>query len=428
MSEIHSELHIAPIDGIKSGGFISGLFWQTIPEGASSSEEFVRVHEELDFNAGISRDGDIKQLGLFSRKRVKGEHLYSLAATVVSAVAERFNETTFLFTGKTPSGQWVYISCRDGLILPNGDFSGTEEEVSSKFTADLSVHNWSLALMPPEWGESDDASTIALDSLVDFTKLGLDKRNKIDLYIRDPADTRKAIALSFTAAVLILGSYLGYDYWSNTQFAAKLAAQLDAERQARIALQMNQVIPPPWESMSEPLGFVSECVKQISTLSINAGGWELEGAFCDRNSAIGTWNRGKNNTIAHLKAVMPDAKINLLGGQASYTIIPTHEAPKLGDTLEPRQAVSSSMLNSMQQIGESIALVLMPPPPPQARPDGTFPPPWDWVVYNWTVSTHLDPNIILNLLNRDGLRVKRVSLAVKEGLTVWTIEGIQYAS
>lgn len=417
--------HFYLVDEKSKQYLVSGLLWQTIDGRADGKDDFAKLASEFNMDSAVVKRGNTNQLGLFNKDIIKGK-LHSLAVVIAQGIRDEKKVDTFLFAGILPNNTWVYVAVKDGVFLPTGDFSGSESDVRDKLLEDYSISDWPIIYAPEEWSNDlPGAETLSINSIVSFEKNKLPKSALAVLFVKNKEESKSNVIFILIVAILLGSGLYGYKMYQE-----KLEQeQMEADRLARLALSgmvVTEVISP-WTLMPLAAHFTQLCVDGIASVPYQPGGWFQSDLSCSDSSISAAWVRGERRTVQGLKDIIPNASFSVGGNEAGLTIpLNVNSEQPENEMLQPVRVVTEAMASQMQEINVAINLAIEPPPilPPLA--DGTPAPLPSWSVISWNLKTHFSPNDIISRLDRDGLRVKKVSLRINNGLTEWNLIGVQY--
>lgn len=410
----------------KSKIFVSGLFWQPLSGTASErTKETKRLAEEMKFDLAVWRTTTAPQVGLGSSSDGLKPGLFSAAAVISKTLEIETGARDFLCAVEIPGGRWLYVAQREGVILPNGDVIGGEDEIRSRLLNDLSLGEWPLIYAPEHWGVRE--STIERPFL-DFLpkKSGKNDYKKwwglrpVDPWLSLRSKPNKLIVPVVVIVFLIAAGLFAYKTHQEKKAAEQ--AQLDA-----IAAQV-QPIEHPWKLQPAPHAFLAACTKtmqQVKTLW--PGNWTPQTLTCINGSMNVLWKRQDYGWIKHLQAVEPNAMLAVDGETASLSIpltLPagTDEAlPKENDRVLAMYG-AAQIYRFVVTISGAAAPVVMPGQE-HVTPSQTQ----AWRELNWTAKgIMLPPDVILSALDGKGFRLKQAQAAFTGGLIIWNMEGTQY--
>lgn len=427
MSGENSNLYL-PVKGKSKACFVTGLFWQVDPGGSAIKDEFKKGAAEFVANAGVYRKGETSQLGYFEIKDELKSYssYYSLAGAVVSAIGERLGSSspTFLLAAQLDENTWYYVSCRNGVILPEGDSTGTFEEIEVQFYSDLSLDGWD-SVFTSEGLDSNSSTPILFEDICGLEKSDLDSSIKATLFLKKEGEDRKNFIIFLSVCLSLSAAFAGFQYWKKIE--AKKQAEL--EYQALTASQQQVPVKPPWHLIPTAPGYTSACVKGLNKFLLSPAGWEMKEGSCAPSGAGMSWDKGSvGGSPAAFKRVVPNSKVGLDGVTASSFTPVVYDSflEEDFDSLPDTESVSLKMTTLAHDIGMVLSLGSVPAPEPVLNPDGTVPAPIPWSVLKWSIQTGFSPSSVVRQLDDNGFRVKAISFSLQDGLPSWILEGVQY--
>lgn len=412
----------------KGRRFVSGLFWQ--PLVATNPKEVRKEAadhaDQMGFSLGVYRRGDTHQVGLASQGDDVRVGDFSVAAMISKTleIEGHANDALIAVPVGGQDDRWIYFAQRDGVILPDGDFIGTSDEVRAAMHTHYSVSNWSYIVAPSYWSFRDSVERTFRDFLPKT------KKQKVayhDWWALAPINVsskdvlRKILPSVVLASTLALAAIYGYHTYS--VYKKRIAAEQAAKVAAELARQKIAAQPDPWLAQPNPLRFANACIKALGSVSMTPGGWVVKSAKCDLGgTAHIEWTRPPYSTISLLRAVVPSAVIARDGNSAQIDVQIDLADSTRNDQVGPINDAVSWMQDRMQKIGGEIKIDDLPIPVP---PEGM--PPQSWQAFKWAVTTGMSPDEIAGWLDRPGVRIKNISLSLQDGESTWTMEGLHYA-
>lgn len=420
------------ITSIDKHKFVCGLFWQSLSKPRELTREATELGRRIDSDLMVIRmDHTTAQAGFGQNGDGVRRGMYSLAAVVSKTMAiegavydgEQQPVHNWLGAFLLPEGHWVYFAVRDANFLPNGDFTGTKDEVLDRLHNDYALGGWNVVL-----GEDSLRSFGFHNFQPRDIRSFLPRRANGTVHIRRwcalreigarPAWLPLAAALGGLVAATAVGVY-GWQHYQKQQAAAEaeLAAQQVRERLEREA----SVAARPWAKRTAPLALVRACQQQFAHPT--AGGWQLESYTCTQEQQVYAWKRG-NSSIAMLREQLPDVQMEASGDRANYVRALALKAGQNEDLLDSRNALEPVMSRlQMAGVPIKVALALAPSAAPQPQ-SGAQPwqPAWRSFLFKLSASG-MEPLELGELLNRPGIRVDKVMYQGSE----WTMEGTIYA-
>lgn len=413
-------------DGIT---FVSGLFWQPL-SGATQSErarEVKALSKELQFDLYVMRT--TSPCAGFSKLDVTTKRGASSAAAMVSKGLEVNDDARdFIFVSQLPSGEWIYVAQKDGIILAEGDqIYSSEDGARSRLLEDLSLGHWALVIAPKIWGVGNDERSF--EDVIPKKANGKPDVHK--WWKLQPANPGKAFSVHAPKIVIgciVVGAAIyGIKYYQHWK------AQKAMEEAARLAaIQLNEQgkpVPPehPWKKIPRAHDVMTACMSAMSSIRLFPGNWTINGVACNNGTFTVSWRpNGNYGWIEHLRSVVPNAIISPDGSLASSSV-PLAELPVGIDEEHPgKDDRMVAMHSAAQRYGVSLKVEPPPaPPPPLPGQEGTVAAK-DWSEMAWKAEKVEFPDVVLSALDGNGFRLTSINGVWVNGRFTWTMEGTQY--
>ncbi|MFB0934190.1 MAG: type 4b pilus protein PilO2, partial [Propionivibrio sp.] len=134
--------------------FVSGLHWQALSGNPSEAKhEAQRLAKQLEFDLAMYRTGGAPQIGFASSVDGYKAGMLSAAAVVSKTLELEDNVRDFLCAAELPDGRFLLVVQADGVITPDGDALGSEDEIRAKMLEYLSLDKtWDKIFAPLMWG------------------------------------------------------------------------------------------------------------------------------------------------------------------------------------------------------------------------------------------------------------------------------------
>lgn len=416
------------ITQIEKHKFICGLFWQSLSRPRDLVKEAADLAKKIDSDLMVIRmDHSTAQAGFAQTKDGARRMLYSLAAVVSKTLAlegafydgEQQPVHNWLGAFKLPDGQWAYFAVRDANFLPNGDFSGSKEEVLERLHSDYALGGWNVVMGDAELAQQGFHNFNARDieSLIPHKKDG-----SIRVYkwwrLRQINGSRSWLPMACAAGLIVLisiAAMYGWQYYQRKKQEREKEVAMAAARQ-KMLLEVSAVARP-WSSKAAPPALVQICQHQF--VHITAGGWQLESYACTPEQMTYSWTR-TNSTIALLREQVPDAVVDPGGDKATYVrSLPVVKG--VNEALISSQRLLEPIMSRLQAISVPLRIVKIEPPKPAENTGGWRP---EWQSYSFSLNTRgIEPSEIAAVLNRPGVRIDKLTYRGSE----WSMEGTIYA-
>lgn len=416
---------------------IAGLVWHPLHgSGSARNKEIIAYAKTGDADLKVVRGDDAPHVGLAQKSQGAKVGQTSAAAVIADTLATE-ERRSVLVALRLPDDQdnFLYVAVRDSVILADGDFVGSEEEVNQRLTEARAYGGWDLVICPEEWGFGD---TEARDLASFFTPERLKKAKQWQLQ-EVQVDLVKLAVVGGVVAAIVLGAGFGWTAWQKRQAeqaaqeeAQRLQAEQDAaERNRRAAANA----PPrkPWPGQPRPAVFAKVCIDALERVGVTAGNWRLDGAACENGQLSVRWVKGSEAAwVSHLKAIRPNAVVAPDGLSATVSV--PAEAPASGETGEQLQDAMGLRLRYFDlasRYGMAIkvdapkgapASVVLPGQQPLPAPP---PPPWAETAVQ--AASGFNAVEAAALLESPGLRFSRLVFSfTKDGLPQYQFTGVQY--
>ncbi len=406
--------------------FVSGLFWQALSDPRHVMAEVRRVGKSMDFDLYVLTRQSVPQVGFGAHEDGAERGLLSLAMAIEEGVRRSGVAGNWLGAFSLGNETYAYVAVRDDAILPESDFAGPQEAVRNRMEQDFGIGGWDVVFAPQSWGFSASQERAAIEFLSDDGgKIRWQKG-----WALEPLDRKLPLVPMLGALAAIALGAGGFAYWKSSADAQERLAALEATKRVREAMQHAQALPSarqgprPWAAAPLPAEFIAGCVRGMGGLLYESGGWSLSGVSCADTGISFVWERSRS-TIPMLHRAVPDARVDVSGDKAMLTrplsgIRPGGEEPLLGD-----QEAISAFASAFQASGIDLRLTANPAP---VRLPGSEvkPPPQDWKVMKFLITSKLDPLSLAPYFKVPGARVKRISGKGASSID-WTVEGELYA-
>lgn len=414
----------------KSKIFVSGLFWQPLSGAASErKKETKRLAVELKFDLAVWRTTTAPQVGFGSVSDGLKPGFLSAAAAISKTLEIESGARDFLCATEIPDGRWLYVAQREGVILPDGDITGGEDEIKSRLLSDLSLGNWPLVYAPEHWGVHGAAQE---RSFADFLpkKSGKNDYKKwwglrsIDPWAALRSKPTKIIVPAMVIASIAAGSFFGYKTWQGKKVAdtARIAA-LQAAANSPI-----QLIEHPWKSQAGARAYLASCTTAMRQVkSLWPGNWTPQVVTCADGALLVQWKRQEYGWIRHLRAVEPKAILSSDGESASLSI-PLILSLGADESVPNESERVLAMYGVAQEYRFAVTITGLPTPMVMpGQENANKPQTQEWRELKWTAKNiTLPPDVVLAALDGNGFRLTQAQAVFNGGIITWNMEGTQY--
>lgn len=409
----------------KSKVFVSGLFWQPLSGAASErSKETKRLASEMKFDLAVWRTTTALQVGLGSTSDGLKPGLLSAAAAISKTLEIESGARNFLCATEIPGGRFLYVAQREGVILPDGDVIGGEDEIRARLLSELSLGEWPLIYAPEHWGIHESAIE---RPFADFLPKKSGKNDYKKWWRLRPVDPWSSIRLKpgkiivFVAiiAVLAAGGLYAYNEFQSRKVAEQ--ARFD-----NISVPVKPV-EHPWKNQPDAHAFLSSCTTAMGQVkSLWPGNWIPQAITCANGSLSMQWKRQEYGWIKHLQAVEPNAILEPDGETASLSI-PLAFTNGTDDLLPKENERTLAMYGAAQMYRFAVMVTGLPAPVAMpGQENANHPQMQEWRELKWAAKDIMLPDVILSALDGKGFRITRAQAVFTGGLIIWNMEGTQY--
>ena len=401
--------------------FVAGLFWQPLPGTLRErKKETLRLAKELSFDLAVWRTSAVLHVGFANTSAGVKPGWLSAAAVVSKTLEMEAPARSFLCAAEVMGGRWLYVAQREGVILPDGDFLGGEDEVRSRMLADVSLGEWPLIIAPAHWG-LPGAVERSFEQFLPKNEGKAAFKRWWGLVPVKSNPVKKFLPFALAAAVLVAGMW-GYKRWQYNQAAKQLALAAQAQTPGQ-PLRLEH----PWKKEPTAERYLKECMSAFGRVkSLWPGNWTPKDATCSGTTFTLVWAREATGWIEHLKVVVPEAVLSKDGSLASLTI--PLATPEGEDEAAPPENERTLAIHAVgQKYGFKVSITPAATPPRLPGDAAAAQPTKDWNELAWSVQgIQLPPTVALAGINGPGLRVKRIQAVFNGGIMNWNMEGIQY--
>lgn len=406
----------------KSRRLVAGLFWHPLAAATEKARkaEVQEVASQMKVDLAVWRHGATAQVGLATKAALGA---CSAAAIVSKTISVEGGENDFVCATQIPDGRWLYVAQKDGVLLPDGDTLGTEDEIRSRMLADCSAGDFKLVYAPEHWGVQAKGERDFL-SFVPKKKGALfwHKWWRLRPVRVGAGDYAKTILLLLLVVGVVGGGMAGWKYWQGSQEKKRIEAARVAAEAA--AAQAAAVVVKPWGEMPYATVMLRACLDGFAELRTNVAGWTMTTLMCSRNDGLtAIWAApGLGGTHAAFVATIPAAVVSPDGSFATLSKPIAFQAPEGAEELQQSQHALAWLSDQASRFGGQLkAQSADGPTPNQASPVAASPD--TWKTYTWTIASGVSPASLVPKIATAGLRVTKIMF----GNDQWSIEGVLYA-
>lgn len=401
----------------KGRRFVAGLFWHPLSAATDKTRrrEVQDISAQLTLDLVIWRTGDAVQAGLASGQDLAGA--CSSAAVISKTLDVESGATDFVCATSIPDGRWLYVAQKDGVILPDGDIIGNEDEIRARMMSDLSVAEFAVIIAPEHWGFSSSTEREFISFLPKRKgKVAWHKWWQLTPVRVGLSSLLKKSLPFFVLFALLLAGMFGFNYWKSWQSekdaeAARIAAQA-------AAAQASSVVVKPWSLTGRATAWAAECMPAVLSTRVDVAGWTLSSVECGADKIVKEWKMpDTGGARVPFVTQLPEAGM-LADGRSATLEAPVKHAPGTAEPLQAVYRVVSELADKTGLMGSPIKISGSTTPAAGAGSAD------QWSTYSWSLSTQLSPFKVIEAIDTPGLRVSRITL--KKDL--WTIEGVLYAN
>ena len=410
--------------------FVSGLFWQPLNSKTfgECDREIKSLAHELSFDLFVQRTTSTHFVGFAAASDQIKAGFLSAAAVVSKTLELEEDLRDFLFVSRLPSGAWMYVAQRDGVILPDGDcFFSTEKEAKARLFEDQSLASWNRIYAPAQWGiiGSFDRSFEELLPKNQSGKLAYHKwwrLQPVHPYMSIVRYWKPALAIILIGGALV-GGWVYYKHIEQLRLIREAQELLEKQLQGQAAKP-----PPekPWKKTPAPFPIMQACVSKMAEVNLYPGNWRASSLVCDNKKLRITWQAIDYGWIAHLRAVEPKAIVSRDGKSATLDYDLTYDQQLAEEPLPPGDARLMDLMTTAQTYGFNLTLRPVPPPKPVPGQNPKKIPPPQWQEFSWGIDKISLPLVAAGVLQGPGLRMTKASAKWEDGQWSWHLEGSQY--
>lgn len=424
--------------GKKKLELVSGLVWHPLlnQPGGARRKEILDIAKQASSELMVKRGSDEQHIGFGKKSQGAKPGQISMAAAIADYIKDTFKSGNFLIALKVPdqADLYVYIAAHGGVILADGDISGTAASIRTRLNGDSAYEPWETIVCPDDWGINNSVEVSFSDI---FNSQTLKKKKRWSLSSVSVSVSK--IVFPLLLAIVVVGAAFGaLKYKERQDMLARQAAEAEeAQRLAQQAIAAGKIpiaqTPPPWLNMATADAYVEACANARSRVSFNGGNWVFKAATCESGQFAVQWSRPNEAAwISHLIAIQPGA---IIAPEADSATLRVDAAPKVqtrqDESIPVYQAAALYYLDQSSRLGYAVRLSSLETPPipvllpnqPPAQP--VVAPPW-WGSFKFTILTRMDPSQTVSTLSAPGMRVQKIIYSSKDGIEQYEISGVQY--
>lgn len=430
---------------IKAGRriFVSGLYWQVLPNGQNYMVEARKIARTERERTGkildvvyLRRHVDVVQAGFVERGARARKGTVSLAAVAADVLGP-----TFIAAFALPDGRYALTSAIHDAIVPDSDGTYDESEARQRIqelwnALSASVGSSELEVYAPTelWA---DAKPITITDLLAGT------RRLHRLKQRPSFNARNTLAWSVLfvlSAAVVLSLYA---LWQShqaelAQEQARLAAAKRASATDALTTEAELARTRPWTQQASVQTFTQQCVQAISSLPITLSGWILLNAQCTSKSTSASFARTEGQTVLDFaraaSAWRTQASVQFSSDGDLGTVHWPMRLPPAGDEgLDSMTGRTHRLMTWWQSARVPFQTSLVSSSfapgytPPESASDPRLTTP-DWKTLRWSISgTPRNPVTLIEGMDATGVRLQEVQLSFGvDGQLTWSLKGELY--
>lgn len=267
------------VDGVS---YAASLFWESLQNVDAPFLDAKEAAENVLVGADLFcvKHGKSPQLGLAISTQGFKKGMNVAAVTAATAMSD---STSLLAVFKVDAGYW-YLCIRNDVILSDGDVLFVkEDDAKEQFMSMLSVPDWSRKIAPAEWGIEETEQKNISEVFASGLDAKLEKINAL-------RGMELAIVVILSALVgIFLVNYLSKLFFTPSTQQTQVITR---RAQKKVVTEVEQVIPAPWESLTDPSWVLDNCREKIlSLVNISTPGWSNTGVLCTQSNVVTSWKR-----------------------------------------------------------------------------------------------------------------------------------------
>lgn len=264
---------------VKGTTYAASLLWQPLRSLEDPYTEITEAAQNVLEGADLFciKRGKSPQFGLCISTQGYNRKMPVAALGVLRGLPET---SSFLAVFKVDGGWW-YICVRNDVILSDGDMLFVnEDDAKAQFTSMLAVPDWGLKIAPKEWNVEDTRQVDLPSLLKGSSAVYLEKVHAL-------RGTKLLITLALAGIISIwlISSLVSLVFKATPPKPIVAPVALKTVDKAPLPPE-----PKPWESLENPVQFLSYCFKAIQdVVSIPTPGWHIGGITCSAEGLVTSW-------------------------------------------------------------------------------------------------------------------------------------------
>ncbi len=334
--------------------YATGLFWQPVSVGSTSSNYAKQLAETIDKKYTLYVDYK-SMIGLGDKSTGIYSGLISAAAEIVDSLSEYIS---FLGVFQASNGYYL-VAVRNGVIIRDVLFE-TADAARKAYTELSGIPDWGALFAPSSWGMPKAQEKFLYELIRSNTSARLRKINKFKSLITPVL----LVCICVLLAMLVFRDKFGQFFLSkrkvepNPELVEKYKQQIEIKKQESNKLEKNTEIKPiehPYDYLPKIMERANLCYKAIGFVMQPIAGWNQTHTKCDEDfvSASFTRNFGTlNDFYLNGAELMPGAVVQQV---SENEIIVRVKLPELKtySSLDDRNVTDAmrDVMTAFQEIG-----------------------------------------------------------------------------
>lgn len=420
--------------GKKRYELIAGLRWHLLSEtsGSARSKEILAEAAAGGYDMKVTRGGsgtEQPHVGFASKTDGAKAGQIPVAAVIADSIATDGLKMIVALPLPHDAETFLFIKVHGGVILADGDWVGTRDEIRVEFEQ-VASYGWEKIICPGDWSvpnseDKDWSSFFNEETLKASGKYGL----------KEVTIAWKRYIWPTLLLVLVVGGG-GYAIkeWRHRQAIAAALLLQQQEEAARGQRAAPAQPIKPWPLMPSPVPFARACSEALQAVGIAAGNWTVSSISCEGGNLSISWQRASEGAwISHLHQVRPDIGFTADGNNALLTR-PAIAPPSndVSEVLPPEHSSRLRIFDLASRFGLSVRIDAVQAPaaapklPGQVAPSAGPPVPPPWGELGIQVTTFMDPAQAAAVIDHPGFRLKKIAYFYKAGVMQYQLSGVQY--